>query len=167
MKRTAAFSLAILFLLSSLFFWPIYSVEVRIDGTEELIYRQSASPDEEFDVVWVHSVTLQPVTETYKLEAPGRIALVRMVFDDNGPNLPARPEGRQKWTIAEGKFIVTDYDLIFERVPVTIGAVISDHTLVYKGNAVPLKDIYRPGGYVHIGFAKNSLLQYLLKGVEI
>jgi len=146
--------------------WPLHLLEVRVDGTEELVHRQPAKIGETFDVVWTHSVTLQPVTETYKLEAPGRITLVRMVFSDFGPNLPARPEFNQQWTFSGGYYVVTNYDLCFERVPVVIGAVIADHTLRFSGKEIRLKDAFRPGGYVHIGLVKKRLSKYLLEEAE-
>lgn len=158
---------ALFLILSILYILPVHILEVRVDGTGQLVYYQKAKPGETFDILWIHSVTLQPVVETYQLEAPGRIPLIQMIFDDNGPNLPARPEFNQKWTIENGKFIVSNYDRIFERVPVTIGAVTANHTLLYNGKEVPLKDRYRPGGYVHIGLVKENYLKYLLKGVEI
>ncbi|MCR4442549.1 MAG: DUF1850 domain-containing protein [Peptococcaceae bacterium] len=161
------FIIPALIVLTIICFWPIYVLEVRVDGTEELVYQQPAKKGEIFDVAWTHSVTLQPVIETYKLEAPGRIPLVRMVFDDFGPNLPARPEFNQKWTISGGKYIVTNYDRYFERVPVVIGAITANHTLRYDGKEVRLKDVYRPGGYVHIGLVRTPPFQYLLKEVEI
>ncbi len=167
MKKTTAVFTFIIIAFLILVFWPIYVLEVRIDGSEKLVYQQTAKLGDTFDVVWTHSVTLQPVIETYRLDAPGKIPIVQMIFDDNGPNLPAHPEFNQKWTITGGKFIVTNYDRIFERVPVTIGAVISNHTLKYAGKEVQLKDKYRPGGYVHIGLVKNYLPEYLLKEVEL
>lgn len=147
--------------------WPSYVLEVRVDGTDQLVYQQQAKLGETFDVLWTHSVTLQPVIETYRLEKPGKIPLVQMIFDDNGPNLPARPEFNQKWTISGGKFIVTNYDLVFKRVPVVIGAIIANHTLCYDGKKTQLKDVYRPGGYVHIGLTRDFLPKYILKEVEL
>lgn len=91
----------------------------------------------------------------------------QMVFDEFGPNLPARPEFDQEWIIADGKFTVTNYDLVFNRVPVTIGAVIANHTLHYRDKIIPLKDVYKPGGYVHIGLAKKSWRQFLTEEVKI
>ena len=146
---------------------PLYVLEVRADGTEELVSLQPVVIGDTFDIEWTHSVTLQPVIETYRLEAPGKIPLVQMVFDDNGPNLPARPEFNQKWTISGGKFIVTNYDLVFERVPVVIGAVIANHTLRYDGKEIQLKDKYRPGGYVHIGLVQDFLPEYIFKEVKL
>lgn len=164
MKKAFFITFPILIILC---LWPVHVLEVRIDGTDELVYQQRAKPGETFDVVWTHSVTLQPVIETYRLERPGKIPLVQMIFDDNGPNLPARPEFDQKWTFSGGKFIVTNYDRVFERVPVVIGAVIANHNLIYDGKETQLKDKYRPGGYVHIGLTKYYLPIYLFKEVEL
>jgi len=159
--------LALIGILVLIWWLPVHVLEVRADATEELIYQQQAKIGDFFDINWIHSVTLQPVIETYQLEAPGKIPIVKMVFDEFGPNLPAHPEYDQKWIIEDGKYTVVGYELIFERVPVTIGAVIANHTLVYNGRRTQLKDVFRPGGYVHIGFQKKSLGQFLIEEVEI
>ncbi|MDX9871561.1 MAG: DUF1850 domain-containing protein [Clostridia bacterium] len=147
--------------------WPLYSLEVRADGSGELVCHLPAQTGDTFDIIWTHSVTLQPVIETYLLEKPGQIPLVQMVFDDNGPNLPAHPEQNTKWTMQDGKFIVTGYDLVFERVPVVIGALIANHTLRYNGREISLKDEYRPGGYVHIALVREILPVYIQKEVNL
>ncbi|MFZ5946204.1 MAG: DUF1850 domain-containing protein [Bacillota bacterium] len=167
MQRSIKIFIIFILLILLLVLFPIDVLEVRADRTEKLVYQQLANIGDTFDVRWVHSVTLQPVIETYRLEAPDRIPIIQMVFDDNGPNLPAHPEYNQKWIIKDGKFIVTNYDRIFERVPVTIGAVIADHTLVYNGKSTPLKEEFRPGGYVHIGLIKDTPAQYLVKEVQL
>lgn len=151
----------------SLLLLPILVLEVRVDGSEELVFQQPAKAGSLFEVHWIHSVTLQPVIEVYLLEAPGRIPIVKMTFDEFGPNLPAHPEFNQYWVIEDGKYNVLGYDLVFERVPVTIGAVIADHTLVYNGRSTPLEDVHRPGGYVHIGLTEKKLCQFFIEEVEI
>lgn len=146
---------------------PVYVLEVRANHSEELVYQQQAEIGDHFDVLWIHSVTLQPVVETYHLKSPGKISMVKMVFDEFGPNLPARPEKNQYWIIENGEFTVMGYELEFDRVPVTIGAVIADHALIYNEQTTYLKDVYRPGGYVHIGLSKKTFGQFLIEEVEI
>lgn len=165
MMRKLFFPLLLIVIIISV--WPVYTLEVRADSSDELVFQMPAHPGDIFDVVWTHSVTLQPVIETYRLEKPGQIPLIQMIFDDNGPNLPARPEGNTKWTFQDGKFIVTNYDLVFERVPVVIGAVIADHRLHYNGREISLKEEYRPGGYVHIGLIREILPMYIQKEVKL
>ena len=145
---------------------PAYFLEVRVNGTEELVYQQKARLGDYFDIKWIHSVTLQPVIETYCLEALGRIPIVKMTFNEFGPNLPAHPEFNQYWIIEDGKYNVLGYELVFDRVPVTIGSVISDHILIYNGKTIHLKDVYKPGGYVHIGLNRKTLLQFFIEEVK-
>ncbi|KUO50475.1 MAG: hypothetical protein APF76_07415 [Desulfitibacter sp. BRH_c19] len=167
MKKILVIICFILIILGILLFSSHYYLEVRVNGSEELVYQQKAKLDDEFDIYWTHSVTLQPVIESYKLQAPGIISMEKMIFDDNGPNLPAHPEYNQVWTIKDGKFIVTGYDRVFERVPVTIGAVIADHKLIYNGKTTSLKKAFKPGGFVHVGIANKMFIEYLVKEVEI
>ena len=90
-----------------------------------------------------------------------------MTFNEFGPNLPAHPEFNQYWIIEDGKYNVLGYEIVFDRVPVTIGSVISDHILVYNGKIIHLKDVYKPGGYVHIGLNRKTLLQFFIEEVKI
>lgn len=147
--------------------FPVFALEIRENDSGSLIYQQKAKIGDFFDIYWIHSVTLQPVIETYQLLAPGKIPLVKMVFNEFGPNLPSKPEYNQKWIIKDGKYTVVGYELIFERVPVTIGAIIANHTLIYNGKTIELKELYRPGGYVHIGLEKKSLGKFLTEEVKI
>lgn len=146
---------------------PVYVLEVRANGSEELVYQQKAKLGDCFDIKWIHSVTLQPVIETYRLEDIGKIPIVKMTFDEFGPNLPVHPEFNQYWIIENGEYNVLGYELVFDRVPVTIGAIIADHTLVYNGKTIHLKNIYKPGGYVHVGLQSKTLLQFFIEEVNI
>lgn len=165
MKKLSVLLVVSIFLI--IFFLPVYILEVRVNGSEKLIYQHKAKLGDFFDIYWIHSVTLQPVIETYQLLAPGKIPIVKMVFDEFGPNLPSKPEYNQKWIIKDGKYTVVGYELIFERVPVTIGAIIANHTLIYDGKRIELKKLYRPGGYVHIGLERKPLGQFLTEEVKI
>lgn len=153
--------------ITSICFIKIYVLEVRVNETEKLIFQQKSNINDCFDVYWIHSVTLQPVIETYKLEKPGRIPIVKMTFNEFGPNLPAHPEFNQYWVIEDGKYNVLGYERVFERVPVTIGAVIAEHRLIYNKKVTYLKDIYKPGGFVHIGLQRKCLFQFLKEEVDI
>ncbi len=77
--------------------------------------------------------------------------------------MPAQPEYNTKWEYFDDHIRVTNYDVIFDAVPVVIGKVVADHTLYFKDKIVPLKDLYKPGGYVKIRVVRMSLIEYLLK----
>lgn len=166
-KRFIILTIILIIAAASISFINFYVLEVRVNGSEELVFQQKSNINDFFNITWIHSVTLQPVIETYKLEEPGKIPIVKMTFDEFGPNLPAHPEFNQYWVIEDGKFNVLGYERVFDRVPVTIGAVIADHRLTYNNKTTYLKDIYKPGGFVHIGLQRKCLYQFLKEEVGI
>ncbi|MCC5912179.1 MAG: DUF1850 domain-containing protein [Clostridiaceae bacterium] len=165
-KRTYYIILLLIVVLPLLY--PITLLQV-VEGTgeEEILYQTFTQPQELFSVRWVHSVSKQPVIETYKINKDYTVGMHEMLFTENGPNLPHGPEGGTKWEIKNGVFRVYNYDLIFEKVPVRIGQVIANHTLVYRDKEVVLKDIDRPGGFVHIRVNKTPFIKYLYKEVQL
>lgn len=140
---------------------------VRGSETEEILYQTVTKPGDRFSVLWIHSVSKQPVIETYEIRDDLRIGIYEMIFDENGPNLPAGPEQGTKWEIKNGQFRVYNYSLVFDEVPVRIGKVIANHTLIYKDEKIPLKEIDRPGGFVKIKAVKISMVKYFFGGVKI
>ena len=61
---------------------------------------------EEFTISYVHSVTLTPVLESYKL-AGGEIVETAMRFEQHGPGLPTEADAGGSFTRSDGRFIVT------------------------------------------------------------
>lgn len=140
-----------------------------IDGGDRnnILFVTPVKKQDQFSIQWIHSVTKQPVIETYEIYSDLTIGIYEMLFNENGPNLPHGPEGGTKWEIKDGMFRVYNYNLVFDEVPVRIGEVIANHTLIYKDHVVELKDISRPGGFVRIGANKTPLMKYLYKEVRL
>ncbi|AOT72583.1 DUF1850 domain-containing protein [Geosporobacter ferrireducens] len=165
MKTKISFYLFAAFLI--IMFLPVYVLEV-IDGQENrVLYQTITKPLDQFSIQWIHSVSKQPVTETYQIHEDLHIGILEMIFNENGPNLPAGPEGGTKWEIKDGYFRVYNYDLVFDRVPVRIGQVIANHTLIYKQKELPLKDISRPGGLVYIQIRKATIIKMIIGGIGL
>ena len=133
-------------------------------GTQ-VIYETRTKIYDKFTIKWIHSVSKQPVLETYEIQKDLSIKIYEMIFNENGPNLPAGPEQGTKWEIKDGKFRVYNYSLVFNEVPVRIGQVIADHTFIYGNIEFPLKEISRPGGFVRIKVVKTSLGKYIFGGI--
>jgi len=167
-KKTGFITLTLIVLLISFVtFYQINVLQVFIvdKGTQfgSVIYEDSIGSESLFSVHWIHSVSLRPVIETYKIEKNNQISIHEMIFDSFSANLPAQPEYNTKWEYFDDHIRVTNYDVIFDAVPVVIGKVVADHTLYFKDKIVPLKDLYKPGGYVKIRVVRMSLIEYLLK----
>ncbi|WP_283408806.1 DUF1850 domain-containing protein [Anoxynatronum buryatiense] len=118
---------------------------------------------ETFTIIWTHSVTRQPVTEVYRLNDDLTIGIEEMLFNEHGPNLPSGPEGSTLWEIKNGMFRVYNYDMVFEALPVRIGQMVADHTLVIRHKTIPLQELSRPGGFITIHPQQTNALQYLFE----
>ncbi|MFZ5968501.1 MAG: DUF1850 domain-containing protein [Bacillota bacterium] len=168
MKKLNKISYLILLFLLLAIFIPVHALVVE-DGTDGagILYQTMIRPQDKFTVKWIHSVSKQPVIETYIVNEDLSIGIYEMIFNENGPNLPAGPENGTKWEIKDGYFRVYNYSLKFQKVPVRIGQVIADHTLIYKNIELPLKDISRPGGFVTLRVERMSFGKYIIGGVKL
>ncbi len=154
-------------LLTALALIPVTVLRITEQERDPSISRQliqfDAQTGDTFSLVWIHSVTKQPVTEVYRINDDLTIGIVEMFFNEHGPNLPSGPEGGTKWEIKDGMFRVYNYDTIFEALPVRIGQVVADHTFLYKEHRIALRELSRPGGFIHIRAQRINALQYLFE----
>ncbi len=65
-------------------------------NNNQLLYQLRMNPNDSFSIHWIHSVTKQPVIETYYVQEELTIGIKEMLFNEHGPNLPAGPEGGTK-----------------------------------------------------------------------
>jgi hypothetical protein len=81
------------------------------------------APGEEFRVTWIHTVSYRPVSETFLIDAESRLCLKEMVFDHEGPGLPAYSENGTTWMAKDGAIIVTGYSRCLERINLGISPI--------------------------------------------
>lgn len=129
----------------------------------QLLYLVRINPMDSFSIHWTHSVTKQPVIETYYVQEELTIGIEEMLFNEHGPNLPAGPEGGTEWEIKDGMFRVYNYNVSFDKLPVRIGQEVADHTFYFSHHEVPLRELASPGGFVEIEVTDISLLKYFLR----
>lgn len=167
MKRIRLAFICIIIILSILSFYRITLLQVYVvdkgPNFNKVLLQLPVKPGEKFSVNWTHSVSLRPVIETYKIENDLNISIYEMIFDSFSANLPASPDYNTIWEFKDDHIRVYNYDVIFDAVPVVIGKVVANHTLYVKDSIVPLKDIYKPGGYVKIRAVKKSLIKYVIE----
>lgn len=158
--------ITIIIIILTAFIYPVYVLQI-LEGSEgySVLYQTRTKLYDRFTVKWIHSVSKQPIYETYEIQDDLSIKIFEMIFNENGPNLPAGPEQGTKWEIKDGKFRVYNYNLVFDEVPVRIGQVVANHTLIYNDINLPLKEISRPGGFVRLKVVKTSFAQYIIGGV--
>lgn len=162
MKKTLLLSLLALVILASAY--PLTVLEVARGRTGEVLYQYPVRVGEEFKLIFIHSVTLRLVEETYRVTPDRKLAIVEMVFDDNGPNLPAYPEGATRWIIEENRWRVVDYDILLQEIPLLVAKYVANHTLVINGHKVSLVKVAGPGQDVKIRATRISLIEYVWRG---
>jgi len=109
---------------------------VRPTRTGGLLWAVPIRSGDQFSLRWTHTVTRRPVAETYTVEPDGRIRLLRMVFDQFGPNLPSEPEQGTVWQVGPTGIIVTGYTENYEQLSLGVGPY--DHRLAVGSQELDL-----------------------------
>jgi len=73
-----------------------------------------------FTVTYVHSVTLTPVEERYRIDGSTMVETV-IRFEQHGPGLPTEADAGEQWTRRDGRFEVT-MNRRFERIVMRVHA---------------------------------------------
>lgn len=160
--RSGAHSLKIILLLILVILGGVYyfvinynytTLFIRHHDTGKILFKKRLAVNETFTLHYIHSVTNQPVDEIFYVKDPSTLALKEMHYDSFGANLPVGPEKLRNETT---KFIKEDdyYKIIYENrtfdvIPLRIGQVVADHTLIFEdGSRVRFLDIANGGDYV-------------------
>ncbi len=96
-------SLLIVFIL----FWTneyFYIFIIKTFPEEQIIFQKKISPDEEFALVYVHSVAQTPVWEFFKFDNNGKMILTETHFYDHGAGLPYTSFGEEIFITENNKF---------------------------------------------------------------
>ena len=163
-------SLVVLFLIISvvtIFFWQNGYVmfKVRNHETGEIIFSKMIKKDEIIKLEYIHSVTNQPVYEFFFIKDRHTLALKEMRYDSFGANLPVGPEKmwneETQFIVEEGYYKILYQNRGFDVVPLRVGQVVADHTLVFEnGERMRFLDFAEGGAYVE--FYVQPLLNILV-----
>lgn len=138
--------LPLIFLLISL---PvILNCPVRLLTVEDehgaIFFMKHVSLGDRYTVRFIHSVARRPVDEIYEIEE-GCSKLVETVYDMTGAGLPHAPEPGQTFTIENGKYHITGYDLKIPVLTYRINKVVADHRFLIDGKEYQLRNWAKPG----------------------
>ncbi|MDW7649989.1 MAG: DUF1850 domain-containing protein [Bacillota bacterium] len=128
---------------------------VRLHDTGDTLYQRILHKDELITLHYIHSVTNQPVEEIFFVKDKSTMALKEMRYDSFGANLPVGPEQLANETTTfikeDGYYKVIYENRSFDVIPLRVGQVVANHTLVFKDNdRVPLLDIAEGGSYIEL-----------------
>ncbi len=130
-------------------------LEVKEHDTGQILYSRLLKVGEGFDLVHVHSVTRQPVLETFCVQDNRTLALQEMRYDSFGANLPVGPEKTSfettQFIVGDGYYKIKYRNRHFSRIPLRVGQVVADHRLVFEdGSILRFLDIAGGGAFVEI-----------------
>ncbi len=147
--------LLILVLLAPLYFtlsqYTVFSI--RNHDTGKIIYQKALRISDVFRLHYIHSVTNQPVDEYFYVKNHHTLGMKEMHYDSFGANLPVGPEKLRNETThfskEEDYYKVTYENREFELVPLRVGQVVANHTLIFSDqHRMPFLDIAPGGAYV-------------------
>ena len=129
-------------------------LKIREYDTGEILYQKSLKIGEPFTLEYIHSVTKQPVYEVFYVQDKDTLAIKEMRYDSFGANLPVGPEKlkdeKTNFIVEDGYYKITyEPDRSFEIVPLRVGQVVANHTLVFEdGERLAFLDVAEGGAYV-------------------
>lgn len=151
-KTTALVILALIFIL----YFTAHNISilyVRNHETGDILFTKALTVQETFTLHYIHSVTNQPVQEIFYVKNTKTLALKEMLYDSFGANLPVGPEvlaGETTTFAKEGDhYKVTYQNRTFTKVPLRVGQVVANHTLIFSdGQKLRFLDVAPGGAYV-------------------
>jgi len=149
--------LAIIILLAALLYagknYAVFKISEHFTGN--VVYSKLVRVGDTFTLTYIHSVTKQPVYEVFQVEGKQMLSLVEMRYDSFGANLPVGSEHMSEestsFTVRDGYYMVSYENRKFKQVPLMVGQVVADHTIVMNnGETFRMLDLTNGGTYVDI-----------------
>ncbi len=124
-----------------------------------MLYERQASPGDEFEIRYTHSVARSLVLEKLRIMPDGRMMVYETVYQDFGAGLPSElDEGAQAEVGPEGVRI-TGMKRLMGSIPLRVGSI-ARHQIAFGSDIVDLISLVESGERVDITVAKKTLLPY-------
>ncbi|MCA0972211.1 DUF1850 domain-containing protein [Halobacillus litoralis] len=125
----------------------------------------TVSDEDHFQLKFTHSVHLSDVFEEYVVRQD-KLEPVQLVYEDTAIGMPSNAEEGETFELHDGKYYIKNIKGDYDSLDIMIGQVRADHTILYQGEAYPLKDYLEAGSWIRIEPLHISNWQWL-KGVKL
>lgn len=122
--------------------------------------------ENEFQMIFTHSIHLTDVTESYKVLPTNELQLLAMEYTDVAIGMPGHAEEGQTLQYEDGVYTLQYNDAKLENFTLHIGNVDYKLNLQHRGKIIPLKKHLVRGKSYMVTIQKLSLYDKL-KGVEL
>ena len=130
---------------------------VEIPATGKIVWAAPLRGDEQFQLRYIHSVDLLPVFEIYTSEGT-QLVLAETRFLSWGAGLGYMQEGilcgDNGWTV------IKEMKRRVGTIPLRVGTI-AEHTLLYRGKEIRLRDYLPAQALVHIRVEENCFFKIL------
>ncbi|WP_019121515.1 DUF1850 domain-containing protein [Brevibacillus massiliensis] len=130
---------------------------IRDTKTNRLLWQTPVKEGSTFGIRWTHSIHRTPVEEFYRIHHTD-IVLYRMSFEDYGIGMNSELAPGEQLIEQDGKFFVEHMNHSFSALPIFIGQVRANHTLLFEGHEIPFRTLDKPGSSVTVKVENHSLL---------
>jgi hypothetical protein len=155
--------LAISLLAVIWFFRPVLYMEIKLFGTDDLLYRDRVEPGYTFATLIKHSVHLSPVYEYYRIDGNGRIAVTGTKLQDLGWGVPSTFSDDFKFE--NGFMVITNMDKPIGFLPFRISYIACPHLLLDNGKRdIDLAALFDNWERIDIYANREPYIFYLLRG---
>lgn len=153
--------LAALLLIVGLLQAPLFpALTVRDAESGRLLWHTPVTDGTTFGLRWIHSIHRSPVIERYRVSGSDLI-LTELSFQDYGVGMETGLAPGEQIVIEDGTFTVVGMNRTFSALPIFIGQVRANHTLLFSGEEIPLRTLNPPGTSVTIRVEKRSIIEQI------
>lgn len=156
------------FLIGMLYFTPsVYVLTFTETRTNEpTVYYIALNDEQQFEIIFTHSIHRTDVVERYEVLPVGDIRLLSMQYEDVAIGMPGYAEEGQTLIYEDGVYTLSYEEAILPHFTLYIGDVDAALTLFSAGHHIDLKEQLVPGKSYVVQAKKLSFYEKM-KGVEL
>lgn len=158
----------------------IFAIDLFIPWKQVLLFEQGRTEEpiaylpikngDAFDIIFVHSIHLTDVTESYVIKNQ-QIEQTMIQFSQYGIGMPAEVHEGERYEYKDGMHHLYVNDVYFDSMNIRNGKTVSNHRLVVKRQGeeqfeLKFNDYFVPGDWYKVSIQTLSLWQ-LWRGVEM
>jgi hypothetical protein len=160
-RRLFFYSLLVIVLFVIIFYPYILILEIVPSLNNKAFLSIPVKKGDTFTIRFTHSVQKTPVDETFSIGRNLKMVLEETVYSSYGAGLPSEVNDNQEFLFENGKFIIRKFDMQFDEIPLFVGEVIANHTIIYNDKKFPLVSYKMAGKSVRIRLCNYSLISYI------
>lgn len=140
---------------------PIQCLQARNFRNGKLLNAFFLSPGEGFSIMYIHSVMLTPVYETYIIDRDFSIVLTETIFQSYGAGLPATTP--YDFEITKEGFRIYNINMKQPTVVYRTGAILPSHTIIVKDKEYSFLVFSEPMMPVELSYGTIPLWSFFLR----